>query len=86
MAIGAIKALKQAGLKVPSDCAVVGFDDIELASFWEPALSTIRQPAVQIGSCAFRKLLALMNSETLINLRDVLPYELVIRESCGYFL
>ena len=86
MAIGAMKALKQAGIQIPQSCAVAGFDDIELASFWDPPLTTIRQPAVQIGQCAFRKLLALMNRETVINLRDILPYELVIRESCGYFL
>lgn len=84
MAIGAIKALRERGLQVPQDCAVVGFDDIELSSFWEPALTTIRQPTFQIGQCAFRKLMALMNKESLINLRDILPYELVIRSSCGY--
>jgi len=86
MAMGAIKALKKKGLRVPQDCAVVGFDDIELSSFWEPALTTIRQPKVQIGQCAFRKLLALMRKEPLLNMQDILPYELVIRESCGYFL
>lgn len=85
MAIGAMKALKQAGIKVPQMCAVTGFDDIELASFWDPPLTTIRQPAFQIGQNAFRKLLALMGRETVINLRDILSYELVIRESCGYF-
>lgn len=86
MAIGAIKALKKNGLRVPQDCAVVGFDDIELSSFWEPALTTIRQPKAQIGQCAFRKLLALMKKEPLLNTKDILQYELVIRESCGYYL
>lgn len=86
MAIGAMRALKQYGLRVPQDCAVVGFDDIELSSFWEPALTTIRQPARQIGQYAFRKLLSQMNGETMLQLQDILPYELVIRESCGYFL
>ena len=85
MAIGAMKALKSHGYRVPEDIAVVGFDDIELASFWDPSLTTIRQPAHQIGQCAFRKLLAQMNGENISQLKDVLPYELVIRESCGYF-
>ncbi len=86
MAIGAIKALKKQGLRVPLDCAVVGFDDIELSAFWDPSLTTIRQPKVQIGQCAFRKLFALMKKEPILNTRDILQYELVIRESCGYYL
>jgi len=86
MAIGAMKALKDHGLRIPEDCAVVGFDDIELSAFWEPALTTIRQPKEQIGRIAFQKLLALMQKEPLLNVQELLPYELVIRESCGYFI
>lgn len=86
MAMGAIKALKKQGLRVPQDVAVVGFDDIELSAFWEPALTTIRQPKKQIGQAAFRKLLSMIKKESPLNTRDILPYELVIRESCGYFL
>lgn len=86
MAIGAIKALNEYGRRVPEDCAVVGFDDIDLSGFWKPALTTIRQPKEQIGRVAFQKLLALMQNEPIINNQEVLPYELVIRESCGYFL
>lgn len=86
MAIGAIKALQKNGLRVPEDCAVVGFDDIGLAAFWEPSLTTIRQPKVQIGQTAFQKLFTLMKKEPLLNTHDILPHELVIRESCGYFL
>jgi len=84
MAMGAIKALKKQGLRVPQDVAVVGFDDIELSAFWEPALTTIRQPKKQIGQSAFRKLLSMIKKESLLNTRNILPYELVIRESCGY--
>lgn len=86
MAIGAIKALKDQGIRVPEDCAVVGFDDIDLSAFWQPALTTIRQPKKQIGQIAFQKLMALMHNEPILNLQELLPYELVIRESCGYFL
>jgi LacI family repressor for deo operon, udp, cdd, tsx, nupC, and nupG len=86
MAIGAIIALKKSGLRVPQDCAVVGFDDIELSSFWDPSLTTIRQPKVQIGRHAFRKLLSLMRKEPVLNTKEILPHELVIRESCGYYL
>lgn len=86
MAIGAMKAFKKHGVRVPEDCAVIGFDDIELSAFWEPTLTTICQPKVQIGQTAFRKLLALMKKEPLLTIHDILPYELIIRESCGYFL
>ena len=85
MAMGAVKVLKKRGLRVPEDVALVGFDDIEQAAFWDPALTTIRQPKHQIGETAFRKLYALIRKERLTNARDILPYELVIRESCGYF-
>lgn len=84
MALGAIKALKDNGLRVPEDCAVVGFDDIEISSFWEPPLTTVRQPRHLIGETAFNKLLSLMNMEPLTNIHDILDYEIVIRESCGY--
>jgi len=84
MAIGAIKALKKNGFRVPEDCAVVGFDDIDLSAHWEPALTTIRQPKVQIGQFAFRKLLMLMRKEPLLNAKEILQHELVIRESCGH--
>lgn len=86
MAIGAIKALKDQGIKVPEDCAVVGFDDIDLSQFWSPALTTVRQPTEMIGRTAFQKLFALMQNEPTSNVHEILPYELVIRESCGYFL
>ncbi len=86
MAIGAIKALKNFGRRVPEDCAVVGFDDIELSSIWEPALTTIRQPKYRIGVQSFQKLLKLMRKEPILFAQEILPYELVIRESCGYSL
>ena len=86
MAIGAIKALRQAGLRVPGDCSVVGFDDIGLATDWEPALTTIRQPLKAIGRSAFEMLLALIEGREPARKREILPYELVVRESCGDLL
>ncbi len=83
MAIGAMKAMKKAGLRVPEDCAVVGFDDIELSSIWEPSLTTIRQPKFQMGQQAFLKLLKLIRKEPVPQPQELLSYELVIRESCG---
>jgi DNA-binding LacI/PurR family transcriptional regulator len=84
MAVGAIKVLREAGLRVPEDVAVVGFDDIPLASMVEPPLTTVRQPIEQLGSMAVELLVSLMENpgEETVH-RVVLPTELVIRASCG---
>lgn len=86
MAMGAISALRKRNLRVPEDIAVVGFDDIATSSFFIPALTTIRQPQRMIGQCAFRKLLAVIRKEPVPLTAELLPFELVIRESCGFFL
>lgn len=84
MAIGAIKVIRDAGLRVPEDIAVVGFDDIPLASMVEPPLTTIRQPIEQTGEIAAKLLIDLIeNSAGTLTHRVVLPTELVIRASCG---
>ncbi len=82
MAIDAMLALRAHGLRVPEDVAVVGFDDIPLARYVAPSLTTIRQPARTLGSRAVQAVLAALRGETLPT-RAVLPVELVIRESCG---
>jgi LacI family transcriptional regulator len=56
-AIGAIRALEEMGLRVPTDVSVLGFDDIYAAAFHNPALTTIRQPLFEMGSLAARTLL-----------------------------
>ena len=86
MAIGAIRALRNHGYKVPRDIAVSGFDDIELSSLFSPPLTTVRQPKHQIGVRSMEKLLDLIAGKTLSVYREVLPYELVIRESSGDFI
>ncbi len=83
MAIGALKALKNAGLSVPGDCSVAGFDDIEISSIFEPALTTISQPKFLMGKTSFQKLLKLMKGESLTKQQELLDYKLIIRESCG---
>ncbi|MCB6609489.1 LacI family DNA-binding transcriptional regulator [[Clostridium] symbiosum] len=83
MAIGALKALKNAGLNVPGDCSVAGFDDIEISSIFEPALTTISQPKLLMGKTSFKKLLKLMKGEPLAEQQELLNYKLIIRESCG---
>ncbi|MBQ6385804.1 MAG: LacI family DNA-binding transcriptional regulator [Lachnospiraceae bacterium] len=86
MAIGAARALKNAGIKVPDDVAVTGFDDIPLSALFSPPLTTVRQPRRQIGIRCMEKLLDLIEGRPLPNRQEVLPYELVIRESSGNFI
>lgn len=82
MAGGFIGALNRAGVRVPEDVSVVGFDDIEIAAHLVPALTTIAQPRRQIGETAAHKLLQLMRkTDQQGRARDVLPVELVVRES-----
>ncbi|MFB9757500.1 LacI family DNA-binding transcriptional regulator [Ectobacillus funiculus] len=84
MAIGAIKAIKDKGLRVPEDIAVVGFDNIKMTSVFEPNITTIDQPKYEIGKKAMDLLLNLMNGETLQKKKFVLKDELIIRESSGF--
>jgi LacI family transcriptional regulator len=80
-AIGAIRACKDHGLRVPEDVSVMGFDDIRSAAFYNPSLTTIRQPLNQMGIVAARILLQrIRGQEAVPDTVPILP-ELVIRES-----
>ncbi|MFQ5854159.1 MAG: LacI family DNA-binding transcriptional regulator [Anaerolineae bacterium] len=80
-AIGAALAVRQAGLQVPGDISLVGFDDIELATYFHPPLTTIRQPAYELGRRAMEMVLALMaNGQQVTDV--VLKGELIVRQSC----
>lgn len=82
-AIGAIRALHDAGLRVPDDISVVGFDDIYGAAFHTPALTTIRQPLVKMGLLAAETLLnRIARTGETVSALQVEP-ELVVRESSG---
>jgi len=85
MAIGALKAIRAAGLRVPQDIALVGFDDIPLASLVEPPLTTIRQPIQLLGHMAVELLLDVLENPGNKNAHRQLqlPTELVVRASCG---
>lgn len=80
MAHGALTALREAGRRVPEDVAVIGFDDIALASYCEPPLTTVRQPITEIGRTLARHMLKLLGGEE-VEPSTVLPTELVVRES-----
>jgi LacI family transcriptional regulator len=83
MAVGAIKAIEDAGLSCPKDIAVVGFDDIQLAELVSPALTTIRQAKRELGAAAARSLVQLIDDVDAAPHVSVLPVELVVRQSCG---
>jgi DNA-binding LacI/PurR family transcriptional regulator len=79
-AMGTIRALHESGLRVPEDVSVLGFDDIQSASYQVPSLTTIRQPLQQMGSTAARMLLKKLASESTPKLIEIDP-ELIVRES-----
>ena len=83
MAIGAISVLNAAGMRVPQDVAVVGFDDIATARYIQPPLTTVRAPTEQVGREAVRLLLAAISGAQPPTQTVLLPVELVIRQSCG---
>jgi len=79
-AIGSIRALHDAGLRVPQDVSVLGFDDIQAAGFVVPSLTTIRQPLLQMGRTAAELLLKKLTREKLPEVVTIEP-ELILRES-----
>lgn len=80
MGLGVLRALRQAGRRVPEDVAVVGFDDVQAARYADPPLTTVRQPIAEIGRRLARQLLRLAGGEA-IEPAVVLNVELVLRGS-----
>jgi LacI family transcriptional regulator len=83
MAIGAIRELQLADLRVPADIAVVGFDDIHAAVMMSPTLTTVRQEIRHLAVRACDRLLERIANPALPRLVELLPTTLVVRESCG---
>ncbi len=84
MAIGALSALREGGLRVPRDVAVVGFDDIPIARYMHPPLTTVRVDIAGLGASAVRTLLhAVGHKNAHERVHETLPAELVVRDSCG---
>ena len=82
LAIGFIKAVRDAGLTVPEDVSVAGFDDIEYASLFAPALTTMRQPRAELGRRAAEYLVARMAGDSKGLAQNTrLPCTLVVRDS-----
>lgn len=85
MAIGVLNAAEELGCRVPVDLAVVGFDDIELASFTVPPLTTLAQPKKEIGQKAIDLLVGRIHDRDLPVQRTLLPMTLIIRKSTGVY-
>jgi LacI family transcriptional regulator len=84
MAIGALSALREAGLRVPDDIAVAGFDDIPLARYMSPPLSSVHVAIAELGARGVETLLHAIDSKnTHTRAHQRLPTALVIRRSCG---
>ncbi len=83
MAVGALRALREAGLHVPEDVAVVGFDDMPFAARTDPPLTTVRQPIHRSGELATETLIDLIQHPHSAPRRIILPTELIVRTSCG---
>ena len=83
MAVGALEAVRAAGLRVPEDVALVGFDDVQLAPFIDPPLTTIRQDRIGIGLAAGRALIEKIEHPERTLPALTLPVELIVRRSCG---
>ncbi|QGA50811.1 MULTISPECIES: LacI family DNA-binding transcriptional regulator [Pseudomonas] len=81
MAIGALRRIKQMGLRVPEDISLVGFDDIPFAAYCDPPLTTIAQPAEIFGQKAVEMLIALIEKKPIAEQHVVLPFELTVRGS-----
>jgi LacI family transcriptional regulator len=83
MALGALRALRNAGLAVPQEVALIGFDDLPTAAIADPPLTTIRQPIRQAGAQAVETLIDLLNNSLQPPRHIIMTTQLVIRDSCG---
>lgn len=85
MAVGAIKAAKELGVRIPEDISIIGFDDIALAKHLEPSLTTIMQDKDLIGRRAATLLLNEINGLPVGNRTNIVPVQLIKRNSCMPF-
>lgn len=81
IALGAITAAKEMGLRVPEDLTVTGFDDVDYTTMFHPYITTVAQPCYDLGRKSFKILHACMNKTNDIEKKVVLPHKFIIRES-----
>jgi LacI family transcriptional regulator len=84
MAIGALSALREAGVSVPAEVAVAGFDDIPIAQYTSPPLTSVHVPIIELGERATTRLVAALANDRRRRYQcETLTTELVVRQSCG---
>jgi len=83
VAFGALMAIRERGLRVPADVALVGFDDVRLAHYVDPPLTTVRLPAYELGYRAATLLSQFISGKPVEEQEIFLQTELIVRESCG---
>jgi DNA-binding LacI/PurR family transcriptional regulator len=83
VALGAMAAIRKRGLRIPDDIALVGFDDVPLARYASPPLTTIHLPALELSRLAGETLVKLIRGSSIKQKQVILDTHLVIRESCG---
>jgi DNA-binding LacI/PurR family transcriptional regulator len=81
VAVGALMACRELGLRLPGQLSVVGYDDVDLARYVTPPLTTVHQPKLRLGEIAMQMLLDLLDGRPVKN--QVLPVDLVVRGSTG---
>jgi DNA-binding LacI/PurR family transcriptional regulator len=81
MAVGAMLEIQDRGLEIPRDLSVIGFDDVPMAQYLRPSLTTLRQPIWEIGQLAIENLLQQIHGESFSE-KKLLPPELILRDSC----
>ena len=82
-AFGAMEAIKEAGLRIPEDIAIVSIDDVSESAYTRPPLTSVHIPRLEMGILAMQKLHRLINGEPEVAVKSVVYGELVVRESCG---
>ncbi len=82
MAIGSLKAIKEAGLKVPDDISIIGFDDIEMARYLNPPLTTIRMALMEMASMVINALVMSIKNDLIFSANYTVPVALIERETC----
>ena len=83
LAIGAIRAITEAGLSVPEDISVCGFDDIDIAAYFNPPLTSIKTPCYEMGQMAANIMISAIESQTPLKVQYLLDTELIVRRTCG---
>lgn len=83
MALGAIKAIKAAGLRVPEDISIIGYDNVEWSDYITPRLTTVKQDRDKIGARAAEILLNSINGEGSNYTKEIVPVSLIKRDSCS---